>query len=318
MTPSLYAGMVLLSGLLAGFAFQRSRLCFVSSMRDVFLFGAAGMTRAILLLLTITSAAGGLITYWRQQAALPVPAAWGPPLGSLLLGGLLFGVGMVLAGSCLAGALWRLGEGYWSQLWILGGVFTGTWLYELLPRLAHTDPPLALPGWLATVVLVAVIVAIVVWERRRSFPGEEMPAPRGPQVWRAPWSPDVGALVIAATLVGFLALTGKTWRVSRVFRLDDLDSAAFAVGLLVGGLAGSVWGREWRSRAAGGWPQRALRFGGGLLMGLGARYGWGCTVGALLSGTVLPIAQPWLWLAGAVAGVWVGVAILRRWPRVML
>ena len=41
------------------------------------------------------------------------PSFW---LGALL-GGVLFGIGMVIAGGCGAGSLWRAGEGH-IKLWV--------------------------------------------------------------------------------------------------------------------------------------------------------------------------------------------------------
>ena len=311
-------GLFLLSGLVAGFAFQRSRLCFVSSLRDLFLFGATGMTRAILLMLAVAAVAGALAVAWREQAGLPVPLPSGPPVLFAAAGGMVFGAGMVLAGSCAAGAFWRLGEGQWTQLWILAGLLAGTWLYRLLPWPGTVVEYAAIPRWLSPAALGLALIILLLWERSQRFQGEELPPTRSRRSWRSAWFPEVGALVIAATLALFLGGTGQIWRVTRLFLLDDLASASFAGGLLVGGLAGARLGREWRSRSSSNGRQIALRFAGGVLMGLGARYGWGCTVGALLGGMTLPTVYPWVWMAGAIAGAWIGANVLRRWLGTLL
>jgi hypothetical protein len=43
------------------------------------------------------------------------------------VGGLLFGVGMVLAGGCVSGTLWRMGEGYLNSWVAMAGILVGLW-----------------------------------------------------------------------------------------------------------------------------------------------------------------------------------------------
>lgn len=302
-------GLFLASGLVVGFAFQRSRLCFVSCLRDLFLFQATWMTRAILVLLGLTSALGAAAAYLTQRPISELP---GPPPLQLGLGGLAFGIGMVLAGSCIAGALWRLGEGQQSQLWIMAGLVAGGWGYRFLPGVTETGgTPLTLPIWLSPLLLGFGLVGLVLWEKSWRLEGEEVPPPQ-PVTLRSPWSLERGAVVIAVSLAAFIALTGMTWRVASLFFTVDAGAALFAVGLLFGGHGGARFGREWRPRPAGTWSQKVLRLTGGVLMGLGARLGWGCTIGALLGGFSTSTVQPWLWLAGAVVGAWAGSAVLKR------
>jgi len=53
---------------------------------------------------------------------------------------------------------------------------------------------------------------------------------------------------------------------------------------------------------------------GGLLLGYGARLGFGCNVGALFSGIASASLHAWVWFASAFAGSWVGIQ-LRPWFR---
>jgi len=46
-------------------------------------------------------------------------------------------------------------------------------------------------------------------------------------------------------------------------------------------------------------------------MGYGARIGFGCTIGALLSGIASTSLHGWLWFAAVLPGTWIG-ARLRR------
>lgn len=308
MTEPFVLGLFLVSGLVAGFAFQRSRLCFVGGLRDLFLFGDTGMTRGALLLLGLVAVLGAIAMTWRPEMQLVGPGAL-----DTLLGGGLFGVGMVLAGSCASSAFWRLGEGQRSQLWIMLGLLAGTWLWALVPLGGGVGAQERLSPWISILAIGLILLGINLWERSRPVRGEELPPlhqPRG--LLRRPWPPVLGAFVIAAALAGFLAATGQTWRLTSTFLLSDGPGALFALGLIGGGHVSARVGREWRLRGAGGPREGVLRLAGGLLMGYGARLGGGCTIGALLSEMATATGQVWFWFAGAVAGAWIGSRLLKR------
>ena len=116
-------------GLAAGFTLQRSRFCFASAFRDLFLFGSARIMKAILLGLGVATTGFAAI----MHAAVPFPGfgALPPeahvlPVGiSTVLGGLLFGYGMVLSGGCVSGSLYRAAEGYVASWVSLAGVVVG-------------------------------------------------------------------------------------------------------------------------------------------------------------------------------------------------
>jgi hypothetical protein len=81
------------------------------------------MTKAVILAL----AAGIPLASLIFQAELLDPYVAIPPrfwLGSLA-GGVVFGIGMVLAGGCGSGSLWRVGEGH-LKLWV--AVFFFAWV----------------------------------------------------------------------------------------------------------------------------------------------------------------------------------------------
>ncbi len=120
----------LIVGLLVGFAVQRSRFCFVGAFQDAYLFGLNGLAAAAVILTALASAG-----YAAVRLAALSPAAGGPlgasmgnvfPVGwHTVVGGLLFGLGMVLAGSCALTTLTRVGEGATVGLFALGGLAAG-------------------------------------------------------------------------------------------------------------------------------------------------------------------------------------------------
>lgn len=117
-----------LCGLLGGFIMHRSDFCVAGMFRDLFLFGDGFMLR-MLGILIITSMLlfelallGGAITHH------PFPLL-APPSMANIIGGLLFGIGMVLAGGCVVGTLYKMGSGSAVSLVAFVGLLLGSTLY---------------------------------------------------------------------------------------------------------------------------------------------------------------------------------------------
>lgn len=110
------AGVFGLFGLAFGFVLQRSRFCFASAFRDLWLMQDGRMMRAVILAMAVATLGFALVEY----NLVPNLSSGQHPVGSalsrfgahLLIAGLLFGVGMVIAGGCVSGNLYRIGEGY--------------------------------------------------------------------------------------------------------------------------------------------------------------------------------------------------------------
>ncbi len=104
------------AGLSAGFVMHRSDFCVAGMFRDLFLFRNGFMLRQLLLLVVVSMV---LFEAGRLTGLIPpgpFPLLGAPALTSVA-GGLLFGIGMVLAGGCVVGTLYKLGAGS-----LLGGV----------------------------------------------------------------------------------------------------------------------------------------------------------------------------------------------------
>ncbi|MFH1033374.1 MAG: YeeE/YedE thiosulfate transporter family protein [Pseudomonadota bacterium] len=101
-------GLLLVISASIGLVIQRCRFCFVRAFRDPFMTGEAVATKAVAIS-TMICLLGILLLKW--TGALPessyVYHHW---LGGLL-GGLIFGFGMLLTGGCGSGSVWRAGEG---------------------------------------------------------------------------------------------------------------------------------------------------------------------------------------------------------------
>jgi len=113
---------IVLAGFAIGFIMHRSRLCFARSFREPFMTAEGDMTKAVILALTIGLIISSLL--FQKKIIDPyvaIPATFW--IGSLL-GGLIFGIGMIFAGGCASGSLWRMGEGH-AKLWVT--IFFFSW-----------------------------------------------------------------------------------------------------------------------------------------------------------------------------------------------
>lgn len=112
---STQTGGLLFFGFLIGLIMHRGRFCFANAFREPFMTGDGKMMRGVLISLMVYVMGSAVIKwgYIQPPEAGVYHAFW---LGSLI-GGLVFGFGMILAGGCGSGTLWRVGEGH-VKLWM--------------------------------------------------------------------------------------------------------------------------------------------------------------------------------------------------------
>ncbi len=108
-------GIYLLFGVAFGVIFQRSRFCLVRAFREPFLTGEAEHTRAAALAVAVSLLGFSVLKFTdlKDATSWVFPGFW----QGGLVGGAVFGVGMILAGGCGAGSIWRAGEGH-VKLWV--------------------------------------------------------------------------------------------------------------------------------------------------------------------------------------------------------
>ncbi len=130
---------IILAGFFIGFIMHRSRFCFARAFREPFMTAEGDMTKAVILALALGIPLASLLFQHKvidPYIAIP-PTFW---LGSLL-GGLIFGIGMIFAGGCASGSLWRMGEGH-LKLWVT--IFFFAWIGSI------TNALLKKSGWLVS------------------------------------------------------------------------------------------------------------------------------------------------------------------------
>lgn len=131
-------------GVVAGFVMHRSDFCFAGMFRDLFLFRNAFMLRNLVVVLVLLM---GLYECARLAGLTIYPfPGFGPASAGFLLGGALFGIGMVLAGGCVVGTLYRMGSGRLLSGVAFAGLIVGSTLYaEIHPWWKAVEQALQLP-----------------------------------------------------------------------------------------------------------------------------------------------------------------------------
>jgi len=184
-------------GVAFGVILQRSRLCFAGAFRDLIMSGDGRMMRAIIAGLAVATVGMSFL----MARFVPDPSFGTLPPGAhiqtvgfaTVAGGLIFGIGMVLAGGCVSGTLWRMGEGYLNSWVAMGGILVGlwagtkqwTWWYDhdvskreatWLPSELGMLPSIAL----VLAALAAIYVAVLWWELRSPRMPAAAPKPLPP------------------------------------------------------------------------------------------------------------------------------------------
>jgi len=136
---------IVIAGFAMGFIMHRSRLCFARGFREPFMTAEGDMTKALILALAIGIPLASLLFQKKViDPYIAIPATFW--MGSLL-GGVIFGVGMIFAGGCASGALWRASEGN-LKLWVAIAFFAwgGSTFSGLLRQWDIMTPDVNLDG----------------------------------------------------------------------------------------------------------------------------------------------------------------------------
>lgn len=183
----------------AGFTLQRSRFCFASAFRDLFLFGSSRIMKGIIVGLAISTIGFAIYMYSKvpfpEYGVLPGEANILPVGISTIVGGLLFGFGMVISGGCVSGSLYRMAEGYVASWVSMGGILIGlgflsqtwNWWWEIS---ISQESMLWIPskfglgyggGVILTLAgLLAAFLLVLWWESRSGLSMPDIPSDQGP------------------------------------------------------------------------------------------------------------------------------------------
>lgn len=336
-------------GLFAGIALYHASFGFTAAWRRFILERRSAGLRAQIVLLAMTSVVFFPLIAGGQAFGHPVGGFVFSIGWALLLGAFLFGVGMQLGGGCGSGTLFTVGGGSLRMVvtlafFILGSTlataWSETWLaWPSLPPVSiitKLGPVAALGVMLAGLALLMLAAAKAERARHGTLQGIFRPAS---QWMTGPWSLVAGAAALALVNIAVLLVQGWPWGITSAFALWGSKIAAFAgfvpsswaywkgqeavltdplladpvsvtnFGIILGAMLASILAGKFRPSLAIPLRSLAAAILGGLLLGIGARLGTGCNIGAFFSGTVSGSLHGWVWLVFAFAGNAIGVRL---------
>lgn len=331
-----WSAALLIGGFGLGVAFFKAEFSFTASWRRFLTRGEAGGLLGGLIAVAVTALAVVPVA-----ALLPRFGGAIAPLGpSLVIGAFVFGIGMQLANGCGSGTLYTAGSGSGRMLFTLAFFIIGSVFGSLsLPRflaLGGIDPVLAADyfgpwGGLAVTLASIGVAAGLIAAFARSRGANCRPARNY----------VVGGLVIGALMVFVFAAGGHPWSVTFGFTVwgakiasalgFDLSHAQFwqwegpkhaltetvlsdtssltDFGMIFGAMAAAAASKPF---ARASWPplkSLAAAIIGGLLMGWGARIGFGCNIGAFVGGVASGSLHGWIWFLAALPGCLIGIRL---------
>ncbi len=268
-------------GVGTGVALQRSRFCFNSAFRDLLQFRSGRTMKGVIVGMIVATAGFGLHMYTLMPNPFlgPIaPEAHAVPLSAaLVFGGLLFGVGMVLAGGCTSGSLYRMGEGYIASWVSFAGILVGLlvvghtwnwwWQHVIRPASVVWFPRSIGYGGAVILTLIMLLGAylLVLWIESTGGPSVAEAASAGAAasfrehlralaaaVFGRGWPAPIGGAVLGGLNI-FAYTAHMPWRI-----VGELSRWANGAAGLVGVAPGPLQGTEELSACT-------LTIGGGLL-----------------------------------------------------
>ena len=312
------AGLTL--GLLTGLLLQRTQFCTMGALSDFFLFGSwrrlriLGVAISVAILCTQYLIMTGQIdlsqTHYLSDTIQPT---------ALLLGGIFFGWGMVLAGGCASRTLVRAGAGSlkaWTALLVMimtaSAAMSGpfAWAGSIASLgLDVTFLPATLPaiiGMLAA--FLAGTAALTIQMRAKQWIEAATGLALG-LIVSAAWPLSmayIGQIPPAPEAINFVSSSSilLLWLI-----IDKLPNfgAALMMGTIVGAFSASMMLNSFRLEGFSSKADTGRHMAGGLLMGLGGALAIGCTFGQGVSGLATLSLGSMIAVAGIVAGARLGL-----------
>lgn len=320
--------LAIIAGLGIGYIFERGDFCFHSTWRDLFsrprqsdLFRAYLLTLLISVPLIQTLIGWGWISPW-----IP-PFAW----QANLFGGFIFGIGMVVAASCITGLFYKFGHGMLGTAVGLAGWAVGDVLVYLGPlrsiRATLNQSLITVNGASATLnnvmgvgglimlALSSIVTAVYLFRS---------PVLERGKLWN--WLRLGLAVGLFSSFAWLLARTGGS---NYTYGTSGVPSG-FVSAILDGDSDGSIWiplalisiipgafvaarraGTLWvRGESVRRYWELAL---GGLFMGVGAAIAGGCNLGHSLVGVPLLSLGSITTTIAMIAGVFVTDRVIKIW-----
>ncbi|MHA1486339.1 MAG: YeeE/YedE family protein [Promethearchaeota archaeon] len=303
----------LIVGALFGFVLQRGRFCMNSAFRDIVLLKEFKLAKAVVVALAVLMVGFAIFAMSGVITLAPKPLKiWGA-----IVGGLVFGIGMVFAAGCASGTTYRVGEGMMGSVVAAFGLTTGALMTAggvltdlktaLQTTVIGTGAPLTLFGEAGELTPIFMLILGLVgmalmfyfwaWPALKKRKETDEPLVKFDNVVENifkkayPWWVTgivIGIIGIIAYIAGqgVLGITGGWMDISKWLTLNDPMAwpGFIIVGAILGSLIAAVIAGEFKLRV----PKDAFtllkQFFGGILMGFGAVTAMGCNITNILGG----------------------------------
>jgi uncharacterized protein len=306
----------LVVGVLIGFILQRGRFCMNTAFRDTIFIKDFTMFRAYLIALVVMIVGSNMLN---DLGIIHLKAQTFYPLANII-GGYIFGLGIVLAGGCGSGIIYRMGEGQLASWFAVFGFFLGIGAttngvlkpaYDLLRSVSVGPPGMTLYGLIADTSevkwIVIAVLSIILFlftlkskpfsiRRQKGFYWSVTAVLMGvmgvvtfwaSEHWGSPGFARGLNFTTPTSEVFFTFLTGDAK--SKFFPMYDLGpfkvtwAAFYIIGVPIGAAISAKILKEFIWKVA---PARELLvvLAGSIMMGFGAACAGGCNVGQALTG----------------------------------
>lgn len=131
-------------GLAYGVLLQYGRFCMASAIRDLFAIKVPRMAVGVLIATALFSITAGMVTASGYSTFYPHPLGW-----HIIVGGLIFGFGMIFTGGCASGSLYKSGEGNVASMLVLVSISFSQALFVDLGSWSNKFAP---DSWTASAV----------------------------------------------------------------------------------------------------------------------------------------------------------------------
>ena len=338
---ALVAGLII--GAIFGFILQRGRFCMNSAFRDILLLKEFKLAKAVAISLVVLMvgfaifAFGGIIDL-NPRVFKPLAA---------IVGGLVFGIGMVLAAGCASGTTYRVGEGMMGSFFAAVGLTTGAIMTAFGPLVEAKNtlqdltvgegPALTLfgefdatltPVFMLIVGLIGIAVMFYFWgwPALKARKDTDKPLINFANFKEAtfkkayPWWVTgilIGLILTAGYIAsnGVVGITGGWMDIHLWITTQDMVMwAGFIIfGIILGAFASAYIAGEFKFRVPKDGFTLFKQFIGGGLMGFGAVTAMGCNITNILGGVPQLSLHSILTGAFIIVGCWLAAYLLFMW-----
>jgi len=338
----------LIIGAIFGFILQSGRFCMNSAFRDIILLKEFKLAKAVAVSLAVLAVGFAIFAF--SGIINLAPFAFKPI--AAIVGGLVFGVGMVFAGGCASGTTYRVGEGMMGSFVAAIGLTVGALMTKFgvlsdlsvalktptvgtqLTLFGEFNPAIT-PIFMLIFGIVGLVLMFFFWSWPAIKRKKDAKEPfikfdnfvESTFKKRYPWW-VTGILIGLVLTTGFVAsdgvvgITGGWMNISGWLTAGEFSvtgglawSGFIIFGILIGAMVSAIVAKEFKFRIPKDGLTVLKQFFGGLLMGFGAVTAMGCNITNILGG--IPQLSLHSIITGAciMFGSWIAAYLLFMWRK---